>query len=166
MRIGLDIPEWENYQITKDGDIWSKKSDRWLKPQVNGCGYVHIELNEKGNTKTFLIHRLVAIVFIPNPNGLPEINHKDGNKENNNNWNLEWSTSSENQIHAYKKGLQIHSKGEDWHPSKLTEKDIIYIRKNCIPKDLKVGYNALGRLFDVAAGTISDAFNKKTWRHI
>jgi len=72
--------------------------------KINEKEYAHIQFSHKG--KTFLVHRLVAMAFIPNPKNLPQVNHLDGNKLNNNDWNLEWSDQSENQIHAYSAGLQ------------------------------------------------------------
>lgn len=70
-------------------------------------GYKRISFKgQDGILKTFSIHRLVAETFIPNPENKPEVNHIDGDKTNNNHWNLEWVTSSENQIHAFETGLQ------------------------------------------------------------
>lgn len=63
--------------------------------------------------KNFTIHRLVAEAFIPNPNKCPQVNHKDGNKLNNNVSNLEWCTQSENMTHADKTGLRIMPKGKN-----------------------------------------------------
>lgn len=65
----------------------------------------HVELWKDNKRKVKMIHRLVAEAFIPNPDGKPQVNHKDGNRENNNVENLEWCTCSENSIHAYKTGL-------------------------------------------------------------
>ena len=68
-------------------------------------GYVYVHLCNDGEERTIRLHRLVAETFIPNPNKLPQINHIDGNKENNRIDNLEWCTASENEKHAYKIGL-------------------------------------------------------------
>lgn len=67
-------------------------------------GYLNFDFRRKGG-KTVKVHRLVAETFIPNPNNLPQINHKDGNKQNNCVKNLEWCDNSYNQIHAHKTGL-------------------------------------------------------------
>ena len=70
---------------------------------------VHAILRKDGKRKYLRIHRLVALQFIPNPDGLPQVNHKDGNKLNNNIDNLEWTTNSENTKHGYDNEL-YHSK--------------------------------------------------------
>lgn len=64
--------------------------ERILKAGKNSRGYLQVHLCKNGKYKTYKIHRLVAIVFIPNPNNLPQVNHKDENKENNYVENLEW----------------------------------------------------------------------------
>lgn len=74
-----------------------------------GCpdknGYLIFCLREKDKCKMVKIHRLVAQAFIPNPENKKEVNHKDGDKQNNNDWNLEWATPLENITHAVRKGL-------------------------------------------------------------
>lgn len=71
-------------------------------------GYYSIVLYKNDGGRTYHIHRLVAQAFIPNPENLPQVNHKDGNKSNNSVENLEWVTCSENVKHAYKKHLINH----------------------------------------------------------
>ena len=113
----LDIPQFEGrYAITEFGIIHSltRKTGlrifqgKILKQKLDKYGYSTVSLclgsRELGNT-TQLIHRLVAIVFIPNPLNLPCINHKDGKKENNHKDNLEWCTWQENTNHAWQFGL-------------------------------------------------------------
>lgn len=103
-----DVKGFEKYyKISNDGRIYSKLSKRELKVQNNGKGYLFIRLVNK--TK-FYVHRLVAINFIDNPNNLPQVNHIDGDKSNNNDWNLEWCTNKQNQIHSVKIGLSDNIK--------------------------------------------------------
>lgn len=115
-----DIEGYEGlYQVSNLGRIKSvlfrnrvvsKKQDKILKC-IHTKDYDHINLYKNGKQTQYLIHKIVAKTFIPNPKNKPEINHIDGNKQNNNAENLEWCTRSENQIHAYKTGLQKPRKG-------------------------------------------------------
>lgn len=75
------IPNFEEYLISKDGDIYSTKSHKFLKSWLDSKGYLQIQLFKSGIKHCFKVHRLVAEVFIPNPYNLPEVNHKDENKQ-------------------------------------------------------------------------------------
>ena len=77
-----------------------------LSKNINSTnGYVYVFLCNNGKYRNIRVHRLVAEAFIPNPNNLPQINHKDGNKQNNKVDNLEWCTCQENIRHAIKNNL-------------------------------------------------------------
>lgn len=90
------------YNSGTKGGIYTIR-EKILTPRVNTKrhGYCEISLHKNGKEKRFKIHRLVAIAFIPNPQHLPEVHHKDGNKKNNNVSNLEWVTSKQNKEHAW-----------------------------------------------------------------
>lgn len=80
-----------------------------MKPYIDFDGYEIIGLMRNSgdaHTKGYRVHRLVASAFLPNPQNLPEVNHKDGNKRNNNVENLEWTTHAENVKHAKEFGLR------------------------------------------------------------
>lgn len=86
------------------------------KCKNNGIGYLQAYLSKNSIKKSFYLHRLVAIHFIPNPGSLPEVNHKDGNKANCEAANLEWATRKGNEKHAYALGLK--KTGSIWGNSK------------------------------------------------
>lgn len=78
------------YWISDTGLVKSKK--KILKISLDKDGYAKVALSKNGKKYHFRVHRLVAFAFIPNPENKSEVNHKDGNKTNNNHWNLEWCT--------------------------------------------------------------------------
>lgn len=108
------------YQVSNFGRVLGKErkvrsknnsiktiASKPLKISSYDIGYKYVTLSKNGKRVKHKLHRLVALSFIPNPNNKPEVNHIDGVKSNCCYSNLEWVTSSENQIHAYKTGLQI-----------------------------------------------------------
>lgn len=109
--IWKDIPEYEGlYQISNYGRVKSLNYRRMnkeniLKPRVDKKGYIHYALKKNKMTKEYKAHRLVALMFIPNPCNKKQVNHKDFNKQNNFVDNLEWCTNGENQKHSYKYNL-------------------------------------------------------------
>lgn len=92
--------------VTSNGRVMNMISGQWLSICDNGNGYKQVFISVNGKRYVRYIHRLVAECFIPNPDELPEINHKDGNKANNDATNLEWCTSSYNKRHAIQTGLK------------------------------------------------------------
>lgn len=116
--IWKDIEGYEGlYKVSNKGSISSYnkyiehrggkrfRKGKIMKPAITPKGYKRIRLSKNGTGKSFMLHRLVAQAFIPNLEGKPQINHIDGNKENNVIDNLEWCTNGENQVHAWKYGL-------------------------------------------------------------
>ncbi len=102
------VPEYEGiYEVSNLGRIKSlsrgKRKEKILNP--NSGRYKNVFLSKNGDYCKMLLHRIVAIVFIPNPENKPQVNHKDGNKFNNEVSNLEWCTHQENMNHAYVTGL-------------------------------------------------------------
>lgn len=90
------------YDVSIQGVITNVKTSKPLKPQLNNGGYHRVELCGGPKKKKFFIHRLVAQCFISNPNDLPQVNHIDGIKTNNNVNNLEWCDASYNHKHSYR----------------------------------------------------------------
>lgn len=93
------IKDYPNYYIYDNGDVMNMQTQKILKGSVSEHGYKYYRLSKNGEKKMFYAHRLVAEAFIPNPNNYSIVNHKDGNKLNNNIDNLEWVTYSDNTQH-------------------------------------------------------------------
>lgn len=94
------------YSVNKNGDVFSLRSNRLLYGWLNFSGYRTISLtNDDGVVLQRPVHRLIAEVFIENPENKSQVNHKDGDKLNNKLENLEWCTPRENLVHAYDTGL-------------------------------------------------------------
>ena len=94
------------YDITKEGVIINLKTNKKYKGRIKNNDYLAFETTINNKYYSWLIHRLLAIKYIPNPNNYPVINHIDGNKLNNSIDNLEWCTQSDNVKHAFNTGLK------------------------------------------------------------
>lgn len=100
-----DMYGFESFlQVSKSGLVKNKKTGTILKTQLSK-GYHQLVTRITGEQRTIKVHRAVAMTFIPNPENKPFVNHKSGNKLNNQCYNLEWNTCSENTKHAWDKGL-------------------------------------------------------------
>lgn len=144
----------DDYDVLPNGQILNKRWNRYLKPQLNNKGYSRVQLCGK----FYFVHRLVAEKYIPNPNNLPQVNHKDGDKTNNSVENLEWVSNQENRNHAIKNGL--HFQGEKCSWAKLTQEDVEYIRNH---PDIK--QKELAKIFNVNRATIGDILHNRTWKN-
>jgi hypothetical protein len=143
------------------GNVFMKGKN--LKPMINRKGYGLVDLKTINGRKCVVIHRLVALAFIPNPENKPQVNHINGIKTDNRVENLEWCTNSENQIHAYKNNLSRPRRGIENGSSKLTNELVLYIRsEKCKNKKLK----EISKELNISTTTISDIKNNKIWKHI
>ena len=145
-----------NLYVNENGETFTANG-RQRNPYIRKDGYT--SLNVKGVKTVVLLHRIIAEVYIPNPENKPEVNHKDGNKLNNSVDNLEWVTHKENMKHAYNNEL-ISQKGENSVKSKLTEKDVRFIRKSNLKQ------RELAKMFNVNQTNISCIKRRKSWSHI
>jgi len=114
------VPGFSSYEVSNFGNVRSLdktvgppgkakylKKGKVIVQNVTPKGYCRVQLQEGGRSKNFFVHVLVATVFIPNPEGRPEVNHiRGGEKTNNHVENLEWVTTSRNLIHSYETGLR------------------------------------------------------------
>lgn len=138
-----DIPGYEGlYAASSDGRIWAYEKvrnnriypARWLKPSLRGkapdANYPSVVLCKAGKMRSFLVHVLVATLFVPKPTVCTQVNHKDGDKTNNHPSNLEWVTELENLFHAQTNWLSRKTSsrffGVSFH--KATRKWRSYIR--------------------------------------
>lgn len=100
----------DRYLISDTGLVYSKLSKHLLYQKIDRYGYKVVALCRNGKRKFFTVHRLVALAFIPNPNNLPTVNHKDENKINNHVSNLEWATIKDNDNYGTRNERMARSK--------------------------------------------------------
>lgn len=166
-----DVVGFEEYfKISNLGNVFSKRTNKLLKTCTSPTGYEQIATKiggRFGKSYTFKIHRLVAEAFLPPPRedlereaeesfyGVVPVNHKDGDKSNNELTNLEWISYSGNTRHAYDNGLLDIKGGVENSASKLSREDVEFIRENYTPYCRKFGARALAEVFGVHHTNIS-----------
>lgn len=148
------------YFADVDGNIYNRKGRR-LRTRSH-LNYDMVSIPIKGVIEHLLVHRVIALTFLPNPNNLPQVNHKDGNKKNNAVNNLEWVTASENQKHAFKH-LGKTAKGVRNSQHKLNENDV---RKVMSLHENGKHYADIAKVFNVAPTTIYCIIGGYSWNHI
>lgn len=159
-----DISNFPFYEVSNTGQIRNKLSGIILVGSVNNSGYRIVELAREGRKYAFSVHRIVCTAFHSNNDNLPEVNHKDGIKLNNDESNLHWCTKEYNLEHARKLGLLSKHAGENHHLVKLTQEDVDFIRKNYKPRDKEFSGKALAKRFNVHKTTISHIVNGRNWK--
>ena len=175
-----DIKDYEgHYQVSSIGrvkslarlvesrkGVFGNKKELILKTAKNRKGYLCVKLckvvDDLSVSKKGIIHRLVANEFLENASNKPQVNHKNGIKDDNRVGNLEWSTASENVIHSLVNNLKIPQKGSEHGMSKLTEKDVLEIRAIGRTKTLK----EVGNMYGVDMSLISLILLEKAWKHL
>lgn len=144
----------DDYEITREGQVINKHTGKALRPQPNDKGYGRVCIGKK----FYFVHRLVAELYVPNPEGKPQVNHINGDKTDNRAENLEWVTNKENRSHAVKN--RLHTQGESCSWSRLTENDVRYIREHQGEMTIK----AFTEMFNVSRSTIADVIYRRTWK--
>ena len=120
-----DVKNYEGlYAVTSCGKIWSYRSKRFLKPFAGKNGYLKVGLYKDNKKKNFLIHRLVALAYIPNPDGLETVDHIDGNKEHNYINNLQWMTQKDNAIKGNSKKIRCVETGKIFDSATIAAKEM------------------------------------------
>lgn len=176
----FDFPGYEDrFEITRCGIVRSKfrrvnspvaggsrRIGGKIRKHLMGTGYPDINTVINGKQKTLLIHRAIATLFVPNPEGKPCVNHIDGDKTNFDPENLEWCTHKENIRHAFRTGLNKYpktGKGEDSPSAKLNDDAIRDIRKRLARGK---SHASIADRYEVAPGTISFIAKGETWSHV
>ncbi|QIW89920.1 HNH endonuclease [Bacillus phage Izhevsk] len=166
------VENGDSYEVSNLGNVRSidrldsrgcNRKGKLMKPKTSKKGYIEVTLTKNNKGKTYKMHRLVALAFIPNIENKPEVNHKDGNKGNNKMGNLEWSTPLENISHAIKNGLSKKS-GEDNDNSTLTEVDVRKIREMYATKEYIL--KEIADIYGVSFQHISAIVNYKLWKDV
>ena len=154
-----------NFDVSNKGRIRNRVTGHILKqtPFKNGYYGCVVSCGSRLNKKAIRIHVAVAELFIENPFAYTELNHKDGNKLNNEVDNLEWCTHSYNIEHAINKGLLKISQGEDHGLAKLKREDVEFIRTHYTPYDNQYGARALARKYGVHHSVIERIVHNKAW---
>lgn len=119
----------DDIDVSSHGRVRRNSSNSLLTGSVSDDGYRLVEISQRGDCTTISIHRLVALTFLDNPENLPEVNHKDGDKSNNCVWNLEWCDRTYNQNHAISLGLITYSKWDRYPKGMPSESEIENMRK-------------------------------------
>ena len=139
-----NVQGFENYKISKDGNVYNNKSNKILKPFLTDRGYLRVSLFKDNKIHPIRIHRLMAFTYLPLIDGKNEVNHINGNKLDNSLQNLEWCSRSENIKHAFKLGLCSRE------PKRKTT--IINTNNGLFYETIKEAANSIGML----PGTLSN----------
>lgn len=175
-----DIVGYENcYQVSNLGRVKSlsrikhnqynsfKTKERILANRFDSKGYPIVMLYKNSKPKNFKVHRLVLTAFVSKSKERKQCNHKDGCKHNNKLSNLEWTTPSENIIHAFENGLiPPRSRGIKNPNAKLTTNDVKNIRNIYHFGIRGHGAQSIANKYNVTKATILNIVKRKTWNHI
>lgn len=170
-----DIPGYEGlYKVSDGGDVYSLPrmiirkafgskfiNGRYLAKSVCGKGYRYVSLNKDGRRKNHYVHRLVAESFIDNPNKYPQVNHINGDKDDNRVSNLEWVTCAENIQHSFDIGLRLNYQKR---LRKLSNEEVVAIR-NAREVERKT-IESIAKRYGVSNATIIHIVRKETYKEV
>ena len=158
------IEKFNNYSISNYGRVKRLKTNRILKSGRKPKGYLHVSLSQDGIQKNCSVHRLVAEAFLgPCPKN-KEVNHIDGNKEHNYDFNLQYVTHKENMNHASRNGLIKKKFGANNHRSKLTISKVRKIRK--LYKTGKYIQDDLAKKFNISICLTGKVVREEVWNYV
>lgn len=161
--IFLPIPEFKGfYEVSDLGNVRSLYTGRNMKPWNNNKGYACVRLTMLGKQYNRLIHRLVLLAHAGDPGPNMEGNHKDGDKQNNHLFNLEWATSSENKQHAQRIGLN-DNKFEN-NPGSVLNLQLVNEIK-LVAMRIRIPVKEMAEIMMVHPRTIRDILNGKSWKN-
>lgn len=158
-----------DYIVSTEGKIYSTKNvgrgkyHKEISQRQTQDGYMIVTVGTNRNRKQMRVHRIIAEAFIPNPDNLPEVDHIDCNKKNNNVINLRWLGSLENKKRTPFETRSRTHKGEKNGRAKLTENDVREIRK--LYSD-GVSQYQIAKMYGRGWSTIHNIIIKNTWREI
>ncbi len=153
------LPGYEKYVVFSDGRVWSRTKHLFMRPSLNADGYPSTMFNRKTTT----VHRLIGIAFVPNPHGFKELNHLDGNKQNNHHLNLAWCSRGANIKHAYKLKLRS-SEGSMKASAKVKPWQIKAIR--LFYEYYGYTQKQLGQIYGITQSQIGYIVNRKSWVNV
>lgn len=138
-----DIKGYEGlYAVTSCGKVWSYRRKIFLSQRFDKDGYPRVDLYKNRKVKTFFIHRLVAEAYIPNPDNLPQINHKDEIRTNNYISNLEWCSAKYNVNYGTRTERAMQGVKK---PVRCIELDTVYESQKAAAEALGIVPTAIGR---------------------
>jgi len=175
--IWKDIPSYEgSYQVSNHSRIRSldrivphkRQGSKFIDGQImktthDTKGYLQVHLSGTRNSH-HSAHRIIARAFIPNPENKPQVNHRNGVKDDNRIENLEWCTQSENMRHALDTGIKVAPKGEMSGGAKLKRDQVLAIRTRY--NEGGITHRELAIIYGVDRTNIGCILSCKTWKHI
>lgn len=173
------ITNYPDYMVSNMGRVWSKtrvvnrvyknktigktlQKGRFIKQRADNNGYIYVHLMKNKQGKNIKVHRLVALTFILNEENKEQVNHMDGNKENNTVKNLEWNTCKENMAHSWDTGLRKRGVGNG--RAVLNEETVLEIRKKFETGNFTK--SEIAREYGIGRSTLYSILDRVTWTHI